>query len=98
MAHETEHPESWRSPAGILPPLIAAVLFGLFLQAVPEISGGGTLRFALPWVPSLGTELAFLIDGLSLTFALLISGIGVPHATWPDIRSMGGSRFISRPS
>ncbi|MCA8878640.1 MAG: DUF4040 domain-containing protein [Rhodobacteraceae bacterium] len=77
MAHETEHPESWRSPAGILPPLIAAVLFGLFLQAVPEISGGGTLRFALPWVPSLGTELAFLIDGLSLTFALLISGIGV---------------------
>jgi multicomponent Na+:H+ antiporter subunit A len=31
---------------------------------------------AWDWVPTLGIALSFLIDGLSLTFALLISGIG----------------------
>ena len=30
-----------------------------------------------PWVPSLGVELAFLVDGLSLFFGLIVSGVGV---------------------
>jgi multicomponent K+:H+ antiporter subunit A/multicomponent Na+:H+ antiporter subunit A len=29
------------------------------------------------WVPTLGLELAFLVDGLSLLFALIVSGMGV---------------------
>src|SRR5690606_28964445 len=31
---------------------------------------------SLEWVPSYGLNLSFFIDGLSLTFALTISGIG----------------------
>src|SRR5690625_671958 len=37
-----------------------------------------SLNFALPWVPQLGLELAFRLDGLSFLFALLILGIGQP--------------------
>ncbi len=43
---------------------------------VPAISDGIALRWSWEWVPSLGIALSFLVDGLSLTFALLITGIG----------------------
>jgi multicomponent Na+:H+ antiporter subunit A len=77
VAEFTEIPARWRSPEAIVPPLIAAALFVLFLQALPAISAGETLRYAWSWVPSLNLQLSFFIDGLSLTFALLITGIGV---------------------
>ncbi|MCA8884955.1 MAG: putative monovalent cation/H+ antiporter subunit A [Rhodobacteraceae bacterium] len=72
--HETDG--GW-SAAGLVPPVIAAALFIAFLQAVPAISSGQTLRYSLPWIPALDVNLSFFIDGLSLTFALLISGIGI---------------------
>jgi multicomponent K+:H+ antiporter subunit A/multicomponent Na+:H+ antiporter subunit A len=31
----------------------------------------------IPWIPSLGIELSFMIDGLSLFFGLVVSGMGV---------------------
>jgi multicomponent Na+:H+ antiporter subunit A len=40
------------------------------------VAAGQTLSVSWPWVPSLGVNLSFYIDGLSLLFALLISGIG----------------------
>ncbi len=43
---------------------------------IPVIAAGDTLRFVWEWVPSLGVNVSFYIDGLSLTFALLITGIG----------------------
>ena len=49
--------------------LAPAAGFVLFLQA-PEAD------WAIPWVPSLGIELAFRLDGLSRLFALLITGLG----------------------
>ena len=71
-----ESKESANGVAGWLPILLAGSLFALFLSFVPQIEGGTSLRYAWDWVPSLGVSLSFLIDGLSLTFALLISGIG----------------------
>ena len=62
--------------AGYLPVLISAALFAYFLGFVPEVAAGNAVIWAMPWIPSLGIELAFMVDGLSLTFALLISGIG----------------------
>ena len=67
-----------RRPAGfgwlsVLPP---AALAALFAATLPTIADGGTIRLAYAWVPSLGIDFSLLIDGLSLTFALLISGIG----------------------
>lgn len=64
------------TPAGLLPVVIAGSLFVWFAQMVPVIASGDTLRFVWEWVPSLGVNVSFYIDGLSLTFALLITGIG----------------------
>jgi multicomponent Na+:H+ antiporter subunit A len=47
-----------------------AALFGLLLLSEPVASG------AVPWVPSLGVEVAWRLDGLSRLLALLITGIG----------------------
>lgn len=38
---------------------------------------GETLIQRLPWMPAVGLELAFRLDGLALLFALLILGIGL---------------------
>lgn len=46
------------------------------LSLVPSLASGRTFSSSLEWVPSLGISLSFHIDGLSLAFALLISGIG----------------------
>ncbi|ROU03730.1 hydrogen gas-evolving membrane-bound hydrogenase subunit E [Histidinibacterium lentulum] len=62
---------------GIAPVLLSAALFAWFLSLGPQVAAGETLRLAVPWVPSLGLELAFAIDGLALAFALMISGIGI---------------------
>ncbi len=62
--------------AGWLPIFVAAGLFVWFCQFIAPVSEGQVLRVAWDWVPSLGIALSFVIDGLSLTFALLISGIG----------------------
>lgn len=61
---------------GFIPSLVCLTLFIIFLQALPTIAAGETLRFVYPWVPSVGFNMSMMIDGLSLTFALLISGIG----------------------
>jgi len=61
---------------GIAPVAFAAALFAWFLGFLPEISAGERLVWSIDWVPSLGIGLAFIFDGLSLTFGLLISGIG----------------------
>ena len=62
--------------AGWFPVVLSTVLFAYFLSFIPAIQSGDTVRSAWQWVPSLGVSLSFVIDGLSLTFALLISGIG----------------------
>ncbi|MEM8591349.1 MAG: proton-conducting transporter membrane subunit, partial [Pseudomonadota bacterium] len=61
---------------GIAPVILAAALFAWFCTMIPAIAAGEVIRVAWDWVPSLGIALSFLVDGLSLTFALLISGIG----------------------
>ncbi|MEO1639808.1 MAG: hydrogen gas-evolving membrane-bound hydrogenase subunit E [Pseudomonadota bacterium] len=72
----TTLPPRWITLAGLLPVVIAGSLFVWFAQMMPVIGAGDTLRVVIPWVPSLGVNLSFYIDGLSLTFALLITGIG----------------------
>lgn len=51
-------------------------LFAYFFSYIPAVSTGNTLTFAYPWVSSLGVNLDFHLDGLSLLFSLLITGIG----------------------
>jgi len=58
--------------AFVLIPLLAfaCVLWTAATQPLP-------LDIALPWIPALGVELDFHIDGLALLMLLLITGIGV---------------------
>ena len=51
-------------------------IFGFFLSKLPLILDGETLKVSYQWVPSIGVNLDFNLDGLSYLFVLLISGIG----------------------
>ena len=77
--------------AALLAPLITQELgraAGWVLAIVPagqavalmallgDVAAGRPMTFGIDWVPALGLRLSFHIDGLSLTFALLIAGIG----------------------
>nr|BBJ04825.1 Na(+)/H(+) antiporter subunit A [Marinobacter nauticus] len=53
-------------------PASLAVYFSTFLSQVQD----GPVLLEYQWLPGLDISLNFLVDGLSLTFALLISGIG----------------------
>ncbi|MGD9209053.1 MAG: proton-conducting transporter membrane subunit [Syntrophobacterales bacterium] len=53
-------------------PFTLVAFFGLHLP----ISPGARFLTSWSWVPSLGVDLSFALDGLSLTFVLLVSGIG----------------------
>ncbi|NLV42125.1 MAG: DUF4040 domain-containing protein [Candidatus Hydrogenedentes bacterium] len=55
--------------------ILAALPGGLFLYFLRLLAAGGAVS-TLDWAPELGVSLAFRADGLSLLFALLISGIG----------------------
>lgn len=56
--------------------LVPAALFAHFVSLASLVAGGGTVSGSIAWAPSIGVDLSFFVDGLSLTFALLISGIG----------------------
>jgi multicomponent Na+:H+ antiporter subunit A len=56
--------------------LVPAALAVYFLLLLPQSAAGNAPAASLAWVPSLGIDFALRADGLSLIFALLISGIG----------------------
>ncbi|GHD06333.1 putative monovalent cation/H+ antiporter subunit A [Tianweitania populi] len=55
---------------------IPAFAFFAFASQIRSISEGTAVVGGLDWIPSLGVSLSWYLDGLSLAFALLISGIG----------------------
>lgn len=54
-------------------PLILFLYFGYFMMNLQEES---SLLLHYKWIPSLGINLDFKLDGLSMLFSLLITGIG----------------------
>ena len=56
--------------------LVAAVLAVTLARLWPAITAGEVITFGWNWAPSLGIGLSFMVDGLSLIFGLLITGIG----------------------
>jgi multicomponent Na+:H+ antiporter subunit A len=76
MARELPNDTRSNGLTGVVPVLFAGALFVYFASLVPTIAAAEVIRVTISWIPSLGIELAFLVDGLSLTFSLLISGIG----------------------
>lgn len=62
--------------AGLVLALLPAGLVIYFATQVPSIAGGQPLRTSQDWVPSMGVNISFYVDGLGLLFAFLICGIG----------------------
>ena len=60
----------------ILASLLPIGLFAYFARFIPAIAEGRNVHFHQPWVPSLGVNFDFHLDGLSLLFSLLITGVG----------------------
>ncbi|MDV6378930.1 Na+/H+ antiporter subunit A [Sporosarcina sp. GW1-11] len=56
--------------------LVPLALFSYYLSFIPLVMDGGHAISELKWIPSLGITFTSYIDGLSLLFTLLITGIG----------------------
>ena len=69
LTHQLKLPRSFLA-------LAPAGCFVYALSFWPEVAAGGAVIQTWQWMPSLGLSLSFLIDGLSLLFLLLITGIG----------------------
>jgi multicomponent Na+:H+ antiporter subunit A len=65
-----------RNYTGWLLAILPALLSLSLVRTIPDIMRGNTYRLVYPWIPSLNISFSFYIDGLSLLFLLLISGIG----------------------
>lgn len=55
---------------------VPLILFIYFLSFISVTSDGQAVMQRMEWVPSLGINFDLYVDGLSLLFALLITGIG----------------------
>lgn len=55
-------------------PIVA--LAGLLLH-MPDVFAQESIRFHAPWIPLLGLDISFRLDGLAFLFAFLILGIGL---------------------
>ncbi len=56
--------------------LLPLSLFFFFFSFIGEIAGGTEIVESAAWAPQIRVAFSFYLDGLSLLFALLISGIG----------------------
>lgn len=65
-----------RGAAGWIFAMLPLGLTLYFASYIGPIAAGRVFTFSYAWVPSLGVSLSFYLDGLSLLFSLLITGIG----------------------
>jgi multicomponent K+:H+ antiporter subunit A len=71
VSHFGRYHAAWA--AGVLTALALAVL----LPSIPGVFAGETLVTTIPWMPALGLNLAFRLDGFAMLFAILILVIGL---------------------
>lgn len=82
-----------------LPAIVPLALFATFAQLAPMVAAGQTITDVAQWVPALQVSLALKLDGFSLLFALLITGIGTlvtiyATAYFSDLTAGHRARFI----
>ena len=56
--------------------LVPATVFVWLLIQIPAVTRGETPAELYPWIPQLDLALAFRLDALSLTMALIVTGVG----------------------
>jgi multicomponent Na+:H+ antiporter subunit A len=78
--------------------VIAALPLGIFIYFITfysTITSGNVISQSYTWIPSLGINLEFYLDGLSLTFALIISFVGFVVFLYAS-SYMEGHKYIAR--
>ena len=66
-----------RKTAPFIVTVVPLLVFIFYMSYFPSISSGSVYSESYNWFPSFGVNLSFRLDGLSLLFALIISGIGI---------------------
>ena len=66
-----------RSACAAITALFPAVALAVVVLRTSHIFDGYIFRFQAEWIPTLGLNIAFRLDGLSLLFSTLILGIGL---------------------
>ncbi|GIV83160.1 MAG: monovalent cation/H+ antiporter subunit A [Candidatus Roseilinea sp.] len=61
---------------GWLLAIAPATAFIAIASQFPRMAAGDAWTWRMPWLPALGVEFAFYLDGLSALFGLIITGIG----------------------
>jgi multicomponent Na+:H+ antiporter subunit A len=56
--------------------LLPGAIFFYLLSLLSQVTSENVLRYRYPWIPSMEVNLDLRLDGLSLLFGLIISGIG----------------------
>lgn len=56
--------------------LVPLSIFIYLLQYIPDVAAGDTYKYTISWIPSLDMNIISYVDGLSLLFGLLITGVG----------------------
>ncbi|GIP60673.1 Na+/H+ antiporter subunit A [Paenibacillus woosongensis] len=56
--------------------IVPVVLFVSLARYIPSVAGGETYLSTIAWIPSYGIHFTTYLDGLSIIFGLLITGIG----------------------
>ena len=75
--------------------LLPLSLLGYFGSLLPRVAAGEALPESYSWVPSLGINLDFRLDGLSMLFSLLITGIGT-LVFWYAAAYLKGHPYLDR--
>ena len=91
-------PAGARRGAAWMAGAVVLAALALVLAIAPAIFGGEVLRWSRPWLPELGLDIGFRIDGLAWLFALLVTGIGalvVLYAAWYLDADDPAPRFFS---
>ena len=76
---------SGRNVCALVTGSVTASSLALLLLQAPAVLRGEIVRAAIPWVPQIGLDLAFFVDGYGLFFAGLILIIGlliIAYARW----------------
>ncbi|MFP4544736.1 MAG: putative monovalent cation/H+ antiporter subunit A [Candidatus Kapaibacterium sp.] len=84
-----------KKSSGAIISLLPLGIFLYLLTYLPEVNSGNYIKETTVWFSSLGVNLSFYLDGLSLIFALIISGIGFAVFSYAG-KYMEHNPFIER--
>ena len=77
---------------------VTAAVLALLLSQAPAVFAGQTLLQHTPWMPALGLDANFRLDGLALMFGLMITGVGAAMASGSQKWKGNCALLVKQPS